>query len=278
MESLKLKKYLLGTLEEKASEEISLRIIDDGSFEDEMVIAENALIEDFLEGSLSADEIKLFHSNLLICDDRKSQLEEIALLKNYARRSLQEKNIAANDEDSSSGLWEKLKTIFPFGLNPQTAILTILIVCALAGIAWRVILYDSGVELTQLEKEFSVINQKDLGSAPEFAGLTSIGLIQGTFRDSNTTGKLELAKLTDVIIFRLALPFEAAEKEVLKAQVVKNQETIFTQNEARIYKNQSGQRVLLAVPKSILQKGQFQIKLENPTLSASPISYAFVVE
>lgn len=277
MESLKLKKYLLGNLDEKATEEISLRIIDDESFEDEMMIAENALMEDFLDGALSAEEIKLFNSNFLISEERKIQLKEIALISAYAKSGLQRNLVTP--EKGAFDLRKNLKAIFSFGFNPQTAILTILIICALAGITWRVFLYDANAELTQLEREFSVINQKDLNGTPGFSGLTNIGLIQGTFRDSNSTGKLELAKTTDIVIFRLVLPFPTAEKEFLKAEFIKDEKTVFTQNQARIYKNQSGQEVKIAVPKSILRKGEFQINLENPNPSAAPpIKYAFVVE
>src|SRR5437763_2043708 len=84
-ESAKLKQYLLGNLSQEAAAEIDLRIIEDDALTEHLALAESDLIEDYLEGSLSTEELALFNSNFLTSADRKQQLGEISLLKRYAR-------------------------------------------------------------------------------------------------------------------------------------------------------------------------------------------------
>ena len=85
VETTKLKQFLLDDLLEKEADEISLQIIADEDFEGKMLFAEAELIEDFLEGSLSAAETELFYRNFLTTPERIELLEETAFLKEYAQ-------------------------------------------------------------------------------------------------------------------------------------------------------------------------------------------------
>lgn len=270
-------KYLLGTLDEREEQAISLRIVEDKTFENEMLLAESELIESFLEKTLTPEETKLFYINFLINEERENQLKEIYLLKKYAADNSRQKKIAEIQKINSPGFVNKLKTFFSANLKPVPATLAILIVALTIGAIWRVLFTKPVVELTRLEQQYAEINRKDLRNSPELT-LSPVVLIPGALRSDDPSSKVETAKIGDKVFFRLGLLVEVTDKEFLKAEMVKDKKTIFTQNEARIYKNQNGQEVKLILPKSVLEKGQYQIKLENPNNENSPISYTFVVE
>ncbi len=276
----KYKQYLLGNLSERESSDISLQIISNEAFESEMLIAENELMEDYLDGALSTEEENLFHANFLTCSDRINQLEGLSLLKKYARAKFQINKTHSNPEAPTGGFWKRLKAQISMGLNPATAVLAVLIIVLSAGIIWRLWVFNPPAEMTQLEKEFAEVNLKDLSSPSESANLTNVVLTSGTLlRDSGraaTSVKTEM--LTEKVFFRLALPFEITGKDFLKAGLLKDGKPVFTQNQVRIYKSVSGQEVKLFLPKSVLQKGRYQIRLENPQAADSPIIFAFVVE
>jgi hypothetical protein len=270
-------KYLLGTLNEREDREISLRIVENKTFENEMLLAESELIEAFLEKTLTPEETKLFYVNFLTTEDRENQLKEIYLLKKYAANNSRQKEFAGIQKVNSPGFVDKSKAFFLVNLKPVPAILAILIVVLVIGATWRVFFTKPDVELTQLEKQYAEINRQDLRNSPELA-ISPVVLIPGVLRSDDPSSKVETSKIGDKVFFRLGLLVEIKGKEFLKAELVKDKKTIFTQNEARIYKNQNGQEVKLILPKSVLEKGQYQVKLENPNSEKSPFSYIFVVE
>ena len=273
-----LKKYLLGNLDETSNEEIGLQIFADETFEEQLLIAENDLIEDFLDKNLSSEEEKLFYENFLICQDRKKQLEEISFFRQYSKKIFQTENATEQNVETSKSFLEKIKNLFTFNIKFAAPVLAVLIFALAIGFGWRIFYYNQPVELTALEKEYAELNRKDVGNTVELSAMTNVNLLPGTFRDSGSINKLKPENLSDKIYFRLALPFNPAENELLKAELLRDQKTVFRQPEIQVYKNQSGQEIRLVLPKTILTKGQYQIKIENPQTKDSPVIYNFAVE
>lgn len=268
-----LKKYLLGDLNEQADEEIGVQIISDESTEDKLLIAENDLIEDFLDRNLSAEEEKLFYENFLICEDRKQQVSEINLFKQFAKKQIQIESPVEKTDDSTENFWEKLKKLFGFNLRFAAPVLAVLIFAA-----FGIYFFYPSNPLSPLEQEYAELNRKDFGNTNDFAEFSKVNLISGTYRDTGAGNKLKAESLSDKIFFRLALPVSVAENETLNAEIVRDQKTIFRQTGLRVYKNLNGQEVRLLLPKTVLPKGRYQIKIENPQAEDSAVIYDFAVE
>ena len=272
-----LKEYFLGSLDKKASEYIGVQIISDPSFEDQLMIAENELMEDFLEKNLTPAEEKLFYSNFLICEDRVNDLKALSLLKSYARSISQTEDLSNNSINPIDSFWTTLKNAFSNHLRPATAILSLILILFLGGLIW-IYLKNSGFQPTQLEQEYAQLNQKDLSNLSDYSNYTNLGLISVTLRDASVSPKLNVSNATEKVFFRLPLPIAVADKDLLNIEVLSNQKSIFTQQKIQIYQNQNGQEVRLLLPKSILNNGQYQIKLINPNSNLAPIIYTFAVE
>lgn len=273
-ESARLKQFLLDNLSEKETEEIGLQIISDEDFEEKMMFAEESLIEDFLEDSLSSEEKELFFSNFLTCQERIEILEETALMKKYAQTHFVKK-INEINEINSTGFFQILKNFVALNLRPIAAVLIILLI---VGVVWRVFIYDTNGGLTQIEKDYAALNQKDLSSPTETANFSNKSLVAGTFRDNNSAAKLNIENLTENILFRLALPSETAKETNYNLELINDRQTIFRQNNLRIYQNQNGQEIKVILPKSVLPKGQSQIRLTNASDLALSVVYNFTIE
>ncbi len=272
--NLHLKRYLLGSLDEPAGEEIGQRIISDKTFEENLLIAENELIEDFLEKNLSPAEEKLFYENFLVCDAREKLLEEITFFRQYAKKRFQAEN-PVTDSDLSENGKGKIKRPFIFDWRFAALVPAVLLIVFLAiGFYF----YYPPEKLTVLEKEYAALNNENLANPADYASLTTVNLMQGAFRDSGAGSRLKAENLTGRIFFRLALPFNLNENKRLEAELVRDQKTVFRQPEIRVYQNASGQEIRLLLPKSVLSKGQYQIKIENPNAEDSPVTYYFAVE
>jgi hypothetical protein len=273
-----LKKFLIGNLDEKMSEAIGVQIISDPGFKEKLEIAENDLIEDFLEKNLTPVEETLFYENFLVCDDRVNDLKQLSWLKSYAKNALQTEILDKSVTNLNESFWTNLKTLFSNNFRPATALLTIILVLFLGAIIW-ISQQNSSYQPTQLEKEFAELNQKDLSNPSEYNNYTNISLISGTLRDAAILPKLNFKTATEKIYFRLPLPISLSEKEWLNAEVLHNQKTIFTQQKMPVYKNPNGQEVKIMLPKLVLNSsGQYQIKLVNPNSNLAPFIYSFAVE
>ncbi len=275
VETTKLKQFLLDDLPEKEAEEISLQIISDEDFEAKMLFAEEELIEDFLEGTLSVAEKELFYANFLTTPERIELVEETALLKKYAQTRNAKPAKEETDGKKSANFFESLKSFFALNLRPLAAGLIIFVI---GTIVWRVFLYDSGGDLTQFEKDYAALNQKDLSDPAETANLTNKSLVAGTLRDTNAATKLTEGNLTDRILFRLALPPGTSKETVLNLELNRDGQPIFRQNKLRVYQNQNGQELKVILPKTVLPKGNYQIKLIDPANKDSAVTYGFAVE
>lgn len=271
---LQLKQYLLGNLDEQTDTEIGLEIIADESFEEKLLIAENDLMEDFLDDNLSETEQKLFYENFLICGDREKQLEEINFFKQTSRTHLPLEVKPEPKIEPTATFWEKLKKLFGSHLGIAAPVLAALLIAAFVGFDF----ISNQNRLTPLETEYAGLNRRDFTNPNGFSDLSNISLISGTYRSSGDGAKLNSGNLSDRVFFRLGLPFDLPDGESVNAELVKDQKTVFRQPEIRVYKNRSGQEIRLFLPKSVLSKGEFQIKISNPKLESSSVIYDFAVE
>lgn len=268
-----LKSYLLGNLDAQSGEEIGVRIIADETMEEKLLIAENDLIEDFLEKNLSPVEEKLFYDNFLVCEDRKKQLDEINFFKKYSKKNYQTET-PKNQTKSADNFWDKIKKLFIFNFRLAVPVFAVLIIIIGIGIYFL----NNSAELTPLETEFAQLNSKVLEKTGDFTEYSNVSLISGTLRSSDTMKKVKAENLSDKTLFRLALPFTISETESLNAELVRANKVVFRQPEIHVFQNGSGQEFRLLLPKSVLSKGQYQLKIVDVKKDDAPIIYNFAVE
>ncbi len=265
----KFKQYLLGDLPGDQTEAIDLQIITDENLAEELSLAESELIEDYLEGSLTDDEKRLFDANFMISDARRQELNDISLLKNYARDLEAQKKQPAPDAAPRLGVVELLKAY----LRPL-ALAAAVVVLLVVGLFWAGYLSGS---VSALEKEYAELNKKDLNNVSELTGYSNVILSTGSFRDANSAVRQSEEKLSDTVLFRLVLLTKVGDGSTFKAKVLRGTSLVFTVDAAKAYQTGEGRDIRMLLPKSILQKGQYQIKLENAS-GGEAGTFAFVIE
>src|SRR6185436_16077144 len=77
--------YLLGNFEDRGKEEFERRLFADDEFLEEVMAAEDQLIDDFLTGDLSTDEAAMFEKNFLVTEERRQKLRLGKTLRTYAK-------------------------------------------------------------------------------------------------------------------------------------------------------------------------------------------------
>lgn len=272
-DAIKLRQYLLGSLQEKEAEELDLQIIGNKNLEEELYLAEDALIEDYLDETLSAAEVELFHKNFLISEVRKHQLKELAALKNYAQNTIK-KEVSGKPADN---FFQKLKNAFTLNFRPAAVALGLLLVGILAVAIWQSGLSGSTGEIALLEKEAAALNAQDLSDLGKYENFTKLSLFSDLLRSSDSAPKLSADKLSDKILIRLALPPEES-SSVFNAKIIRNRTDTVSLNKMPVYSNRSGKEIRLLLPSSFFKKGEYKIELLPENRKDFTVNYSFTVQ
>lgn len=266
----KIKQYLLGNIPEEEREEIDMAVISDDSLTESFLIAENEIIESFLEQTLSQQEIELFHKNFLTTPKRKQKVLHTAKLKTYAKKSAGEiQNEITPSFQNTNGI--NLRKLFRF-LIPALAV----VICLVVGFIW-IVYFKTTTPLTPLEAEYAQLNKDGFDNPESFKNLSRLNLKTTIKRSSGKKISFTETNLTDKVLFNLELPSGTNSDSTYKIELIRDQNTAFTLNELRVYKNPVGEELMFLLPKEVLGKGNYTVKATN-NLDDFQIIYSFLIE
>src|SRR5258708_29298201 len=159
-----LRRYLLGDLNDEVTlDKIELRLISDGEFADWVTVAENDLIEGYLDGDLSAEDTERFIRHFLISPERKQQLRLTENLRKLAAKSA----IPPHAKRSPFDWTPKLSRMWL-----RFAVFALVIVAAILGI-WRFAVYRSDADMGLAELRNAYRGQRPIEpritALPEYA-------------------------------------------------------------------------------------------------------------
>ncbi len=283
-----LKSYLLGELDEEASLAVEHRImIDDDQFE--MVqIAEDELIDEYLEGTLSQAERERFESHFLSTEDRRRKLEFAETLY----RNIDRSSPSAGSESSlRKGLFG-LRGLLTgdLGIPVYAAALSCLVV-AIGGFGAAYLILGERTqtnpsrapnaelvrqvaelrkekELLEIELQSSMARNRIVqpfgDSGPTVA---SFVLAPGTVTRGASPDKYKKIEINSGIsVVRLRLDLEEDRYPDYRATLLTAGGTVVRQFYGLLPKSQAGISSLsLSMPAGILRNGVYTIRLEGVT-------------
>jgi CHAT domain-containing protein/Flp pilus assembly protein TadD len=137
-----IKDYLLGTSSDKAKmREIEEKILLDDNFEETLTVAEDELIDKYLDDSLTEPERERFTRFFLNAPERKEKLRLIRSIKEYAAKSETQSVKQFSKQKSGFFDWRKLISLPSFRLAAAA-----LLVLLFGFIVWRAVFYQSDVD------------------------------------------------------------------------------------------------------------------------------------
>ena len=142
------KRYLLKQLTVAEQQDVELRLLSDDGFAAEVEMAEDELIDAYLDHELSQEERVHFKQNFLITPERHSKLISAQAFKRYLERippvpSPQKHSVFEHLRNwlfppSQGGMW-----VFA---SPASMALTLLVIGVLGVIGWRLFVYQSDLQ------------------------------------------------------------------------------------------------------------------------------------
>lgn len=254
-------RYLLGTATDAEDEEIGVRIIEDLSFAEQVSQSEFDLIEDYLEGSLSAADHELFELQYLISEERRERVREIALLKKYATRSA-EFEAVAEPAAKMVPWYRSFNILIPaFGLLVLAVVATVLLVDR-GGLG--------GVDYAQL-------NRQDLRDPAVLGNAQIVQIDPGTFRSGTLGSVAAVTGDSSAVLFRLPLTFAVNSNTLYDASIDRDGRKVFSVEPVRLYSVDGGVEARMLAPREILPAGTYQIKLVQRNSDNAPVLYTFDV-
>ncbi len=137
-----IKKYLLGDLHDEAElRRIEERILLSDDFNETLLIAEDNLIEEYLDDSLTKDERERFDRFFCASPERRQKIQLIGNLRKYAAH--------ANSQESKQSAAEKRSSFFHqlfYPLNGLRLAAFALILCGICFAFWRIGFYESDTD------------------------------------------------------------------------------------------------------------------------------------
>ena len=127
--------YLLGTFDDRGKDEFERRLFANDEFLEEVMAAEDQLIDEFLTGDLTPDEAAMFEKNFMVTEERRQKLRLGKTLRTYAKR--------ASEVSPKAATWNWRQWFSPLVLRRAAVAAVILIV---AGGVWRIFFYQSDVD------------------------------------------------------------------------------------------------------------------------------------
>lgn len=246
----KLRKYLLDDLSSADTEEIELQILDHSDPETSLAIAEHELFEDFIDGNLTVSERELFQKNFLVSQRRQDELEFLRSLRKQTAKAVQIEKKPENPTPSITN-WRNF-----FGFKPfQFAAASFALLILTAGIWWLAFANQE----TELAKEFSALNKKDLKDLSGLKDFPTLALIPGIFRGNESMQSITKNDSGEPILLRLALQGNYSAKPEIS--LYRGEELISTLKEAAVYQNPAGSEVRLLLPSARLEKGDYRVEL-----------------
>lgn len=273
-----IREYLLGGLDPEGQSRLEKRLLTDGEYFDELVVEEDELVEDYLDGALSEAERERFEKHFLLAPERVWKLETARLLKNYS-----EKEAAAVSPEPvgptgrpAPPFWEPLLAFFKSGWPAQVALATVLLL-TLGGIF---IALRQRPEQNLPEQVRDVPPRVETPAPPGGASalVLVVALTPGLERSSAAAKRITVEPGVETVQLRLELT--ADEYRRYGAALRDDKQEILANTELKAESAGVEKFVALNVPARLLAPGDYRVSLSGEApdgRTESVNSYVFKV-
>ena len=242
----RIRSYLLGGLTDSERQVIEERIFTDPAFLDDVSMAEEELLEDYVFEILSKEEAEKFAGRLLLTPEQIQRWEKTKALKKYFDNG--EKKVAPPPPVS-----------FFRRINPAAGVaVAAVLILAIGLLVWT-------FRVTPLEQTIARLN--DPGSQPEMQSDYAISVDTLRFRSgsvSEADKQIAIPKEFNVVQLRLLLgPVAYSSYQV--SLMKESDEKLFTIDNRVPLDSPSGKVLIVRAPVSVFVPGEYRLALRGKT-------------
>jgi hypothetical protein len=247
-----IRQYLLGIMAQEQAVELEERLLIDGELYEELLIAEDELVDQFLSGEMTAREREGIETHFLRAPERQEQLRFARTLKRYVSANGPQavKDLGVDESPSGEGAREKRSLLSR--LFPRHPALAFSLACAL------VLIIVGGVWLAN-----RIVNRPN-----EPQTVWAIELTPGLQRDD--AGIKTLAIPANVDAVRLQLDLAENQYQSYEAVVLDiDGRSVITRKNLKAQSANGRQIVPVDVERALLSPGDYRVKLSGLSANGS---------
>lgn len=260
------RQFLLGDLSEEQISKISESILKQDELDEVLAFEIENLIEDYLEGSLTAAELALFEANFMVSRQRSRQVEELRLLKSYAQaRTLAiHQQLSATDEipPADIGFFSRVLRLPSFRIGFAAGAFILLTI----SILYFGLRQDNDSEIAEL-------NQRNFSDLSQFAGIERITIGSGSTRNSES--RASVTRNSNEVLFRLVLPEGWTGNERYRISLLKDDRSIFAVDQLDAYNVGHIKELRILVPAGRIPSGRLLFRVSQSASGKDTTDYFF---
>lgn len=261
-----VRQYLLGELSPDSQQNLEERLLTDSEFYEELLIAEDELVDQYLAGALTAPERERFEQHFLVTPARRQQLTFAAALRQYV----------AAAEGAAAPATEVDKP----GPAARSSFITRLFSTRRPALSWA--LAAILLLFVSVGTWLGTSNWRARHTAGREVA-ANIFLVELTPGANRAVGgefkRIVLPAAANVVRLKLELPAN----DYLTYQVVlqtDDKRTLYTQDNLKAQATGGAPAIFFDVPAALLTRGDYRVKLNGLTAAGAPeevTSYSFRV-
>jgi methionine-rich copper-binding protein CopC len=237
-----VRQYLLGHLSEEIHQQFEERLLVEDSFLEELLVAEEELIDDYLKGDLSDDDRLSFEQHFLSSSERHQNLRFAMALSQYTANSMEqaESEFAKAKAPASTfnPTWtERLRAFWSNQGWALRAAMSFAVIAILAGALWLSLFRAS--------------------SPRTFTPLTLTASVKDNRAEGPQVKKVPLPLKADALKISLILPEGLTPATSYRAELMNGE----GETQPLEIAGQDAQSVSVVIPATQLSRGQYALKL-----------------
>jgi anti-sigma factor RsiW len=257
-----LRQFLLGDVDDEERQRIESSFLTDAHARDRILTAEQDLVEDYLEDSLTAADKEKFLSLYAGTSEQRRKLRITKSIKDWAAGEGRVTAVGA----SATSFWDRLTGRFglkPMFVIPIAATAVIAIVVALVWLNGRT---DERNTQAALNQEFARLNDPEsLRQTPP--GLVSVTLRPGALR--GVEGQQEVLKSAGTPMVELRLVWAQKDRYPAYRGIVSRVSSNEAGTTPLLHAENDGNTVRLRIPAHFLTRGVYRVELSGVAVDGS---------
>lgn len=260
---ISIKDYLLGQLSEQERQQVEERLLTDDAFFEEISIAENELIDRYLNGSLAPQEVERFREHFLVTPEQRRNLQFAKVFRRYVSENQGASDAPQDLPRRRSARW--VPTFFSGGHRPWAVpALVMVLALVLISVVWALLAGGRGGD-SALAQEVARLNEQ--GTQPPQA---SVSLILNA-RRTRESGEVPRLTSSGSGVVQLRFVVARDEYEDYSASLMPvGGRTIVTVNQLRRISIEERDVVALNLPAGLLKRGDYEVELSGATPGVRP--------
>ncbi|HXQ74062.1 MAG TPA: hypothetical protein VN844_26400 [Pyrinomonadaceae bacterium] len=258
-----LRQFLLGNVDQEARERLESLFITDSVAREKILAAEQDLIDDYLDGSLTSEEKQSFIQQYADTPVQKRKLRIAASIKDWA--TAQGEEPAPPPEPARASFWSRVRDI----LLPKPAIAIPIAATAMVGVIALAIWLNSRMEPRDsqlaMQEEIVQLNvPSNLSKVP--AKMPSLELRPGSTRSGDSQDELVNSPDSGIAELRLLWIQEQYPRYTAVVRRVGSNKSVTI---ADLHAEDDGKSIRFRLPDSWLTRGEYLVELTGITANGA---------